>query len=238
MKILIINKKIIYISLIAFLVALMLLFIMLYRNQMILPTFNEREDVYYKGNIDTNVIAFACNVDWGEEYIEDMLNIFRSENIHITFFVTGKWAEKNQEILVKIYNEGHEIGNHGYYHKNYGKLSYEENKLQILKAHNIIKGIIGENPKFFAPPAGDYSKNTIKASKELDYRLVMWTIDTIDWRKDSLKDIIIKRVTSKLQNSAIVLMHPKNETVKALPEMIRKIKDSGYKIGKVSDIIK
>lgn len=66
----------------------------------------------------------------------------------------------------------------------------------------------------------------------------MWSIDTIDWRKDSTKDIIIRRVTEKIHKGAIVLMHPTEETVKALPEIINYIHKIGYKIGRISDIIK
>ncbi len=66
----------------------------------------------------------------------------------------------------------------------------------------------------------------------------MWSIDTIDWRNDSTKEKIIERVISKSHNSAIVLMHPKRETIKALPVIIETLKKEGYKIGRISDIIK
>lgn len=196
-----------------------------------------KTDPYYQGNIDDKIIAFACNVDWGNEYIPSMLEIFKNNNINITFFVTGKWAEKNPEILKKIYNSKHEIGNHGYSHKDYDKLSFNDNKNEILKAHNIITEILNIDLKYFAPPSGAYNDNTIKAAKELDYDLIMWSIDTIDWRKDSTKDKIIKRVTEKTHNSAIVLMHPTEETVKALPEIIDYLFQNGYKIGTISNII-
>ena len=194
--------------------------------------------MYYKGNIDDKIIAFACNVDWGNEYIKPMLNILSEHNIKITFFVTGRWAKENQELLRTIYNEGHEIGNHGYEHLEYDKLNYEKNREQILVAHDIIKKTLGIESRFFAPPAGAYNENTIKAAKDLEYEVVMWSIDTIDWREDSTKDIIIKRITDRLHNSAIILMHPTEETVNALPEIISYIFNKGYKIGKIGDVIK
>ncbi len=145
-------------------------------------------DIYYKGNVDDRIVAFACNVDWGgDEYIPTMLEIFKEKNINITFFVTGKWAAKNPELLIKIYEQGHEIGNHGYRHIDYDKLSYEENKEEIIKAHNTIREIIKSKPKYFAPPSGAYNDNTIKAAKDLNYDIIMWSIDTIDWHKDSNK---------------------------------------------------
>ncbi|WP_427338704.1 polysaccharide deacetylase family protein [Caloranaerobacter sp. DY30410] len=215
--------------------ASILLFKTLYGNSK--ETFNNN-DVFYKGNINEKIIAFACNVDWGNEYIKPMLNIFDTYDIKITFFVTGRWAKNNNELLREIYLHGHEIGNHGYLHKDYSKLNYESNRKQILEAEKIIYNVIGVKPKYFAPPSGAYNKHTIRAAEDLNYKIIMWSIDTIDWRDDSTKEKIIKRVVNKSHNSAIVLMHPKKETIKALPVIIESLKREGYKIGRVNDVIK
>src|SRR5699024_10120242 len=130
------------------------------------------------------------------------------------------WAEKHNDLVKLIYDEGHEIGNHGFQHIDYDKLDFNRNYEEIKKAHDIIKSITNSSPKYFAPPSGAYNDNTIKAAKELDYKLILWSIDTIDWRDDSTKDKIIQRVTEKVHNSGIVLMHPTENTNKALPEII------------------
>ncbi|NLV75549.1 MAG: polysaccharide deacetylase family protein [Tissierellia bacterium] len=234
MKIFILNKKNFYTYvMIIFIIILILIYIFFYNK--VDETFNL--DIYYKGNVDDRIVAFACNVDWGDEYIPTMLEIFKEKNINITFFVTGKWAAKNPELLIKIYEQGHEIGNHGYRHIDYDKLSYEENKEEIIKAHNTIREIIKSKPKYFAPPSGAYNDNTIKAAKDLNYDIIMWSIDTIDWHKDSNKQKIIERVTNKIHNSAIILIHPTEETIKALPDIINFLYSKGYRIGKVRDVI-
>lgn len=238
MKILVMNKKTL-IRLLLVLVSILILvsvsvFALSYNKSK--ETFNT--DVYYKGNLDEKTVAFACNVDWGNEYIPKMLEIFEKEGIKISYFVTGKWAEKNPDILKQIYENKHEIGNHGYSHIDYDKLGYDRNKEEILKCHNIIKDTIGIDSIYFAPPSGAYNDNTVKAAKDLGYEVVMWSVDTIDWRKDSTSDIIFNRVTEKIHNSAIVLMHPTEETVKALPGIINSLFKKGYKIGTISDIIK
>jgi probable sporulation protein (polysaccharide deacetylase family) len=235
MKIVLVKKKTLYILIIIF-VALMIGYIGIKLYNRAEETFNI--DVYYKGNVDDKIVAFACNVDWGNEYIQPMLNILSENNIKITFFVTGRWAEKNPDLLKAIYDEGHEIGNHGYEHLEYDKLNYEKNREQILTAHEIIKKILGIESKFFAPPAGAYNEYTVKAAKDIGYEIIMWSIDTIDWREDSNKDVIVNRIRGKLHNSAIVLMHPTAETVKALPEIISYILDNGYKIGTIGDVVK
>ncbi len=235
MKIFIFNKKVVYTCIIVIMIIILtLLYINFYNRAE--ETF--KMDIYYKGNIDDEIVAFVCNVDWGNEYIPSMLKIFKDNNISITFFVTGRWAEKNPELLKKIYEYGHEIGNHGYKHIDYDKLSYEANKEEIIKAHNAINQIIKEEPKYFAPPSGAYNDNTIRAAKDLNYDIIMWSIDTIDWREDSNKQKIIDRINSKIHNSAIILMHPTEETVKALPDIIKLLYNKGYKIGRVRDIIK
>ncbi|NMA86560.1 MAG: polysaccharide deacetylase family protein [Tissierellia bacterium] len=227
------NKKVLWIILV-FILGLILVFSLLrfYKTD---ETFNM--DIYYKGNVDKKTVAFACNVDWGNEYIEPMLKLFEDNNIKISFFITGKWAEKNPELLKLIFKKGHEIGNHGYNHIDYDKLDYQRNFEEISKAHMIIKKVLNHESILFAPPSGAYNDNTIKAAKDLGYDIIMWSIDTIDWRNDSYKDIIIKRVMDKIHNSAIVLMHPTEETLKALPDIILQLNNSGYKIVRVSDII-
>ena len=234
MRILIVNKKVASILLLIILIIIVVGIYFSFYNR-VDETF--KMDIYHKGNVDDKVISFACNVDWGNEYIQPMLEIFSVNDINITFFVTGTWAKKNPELLKTMYEAGHQIGNHGYRHIDYDKLSYEGNREEILKAHNIIYDILGIEPEYFAPPSGAYNDNTLKAAKDLNYDVIMWTIDTIDWREDSTKDKIINRVISKIDNSAIVLMHPTKETVKSLPEIISFLYKKGYKIGTISDVI-
>lgn len=234
MKLFIVNRKTLYVLLfIILIIVAVAIYISFYNKAQ--ETFNM--DIYYKGNVDKNIVAFACNVDWGNEYIKPMLEVFSKNKIKITFFVTGNWAEKNPELLKSIVNEEHEIGNHGYQHMDYDKLSYEKNKEEILKAHNVINNLSGIQPKYFAPPSGAYNDNTIKAAKDLNYNIIMWSIDTIDWREDSNKEKITSRVINNIHDSAIILMHPTEETIKALPNIIDYIVEKGYKIGKIGDII-
>lgn len=236
MKIFYIKKQKIY-SLISILILAILAIIfynIYYKNSE--ETF--KEEIFYKGNINEKVIAFACNVDWGNEYIPEMLSIFEKENIKITFFVTGEWAKKNEKLLKNIYSHQHEIGNHGYAHDDYGKLNYADNAKGIKECHEVLNNILNMECKYFAPPAGSFNDNTIKAAKDLNYDIIMWSIDTIDWREDSTEDKIINRVLTQAENSAIVLMHPTKETIKALPVIIQNLKEEGYNIVKVSQVIK
>jgi peptidoglycan/xylan/chitin deacetylase (PgdA/CDA1 family) len=84
---------------------------------------------------------------------------------------------------------------------------------------------MGVKTNVFAPPAGDYDETTIELCRSLGYKMAFWSTDTIDWRQGSTADVIKSRVLKKRLNGAIVLMHPKEETVKALPELIEKIRE-------------
>lgn len=234
MKMFIFKKNTLYTIITLILIVLILISLKFIYNKTE-ETFNP--DIFYQGNIDKKIVAFACNIDWGNEYIPKMLDIFEDKDIKITYFVTGKWAEKNSDLLKEIYAKNHEIGNHGYKHIDYNQLNYEMNKSEILKADNIIKEILDTDLKYFAPPSGAYNDSTLKASKDLGYQLIMWSIDTIDWRDDSTKDVIVKRIKDKIHNSAIILIHPTEETVKALPDIIDFLFENNYKAGKISDII-
>lgn len=100
-------------------------------------------DPIYKGLEEEKKIAFACNVVWGEEYLPQMLKLFKENDIEITFFIGGQWAEKNEELLKEIHKDGHELGNHGYKHLYHSKLTPESNKQEITKAEEVIKRITG-----------------------------------------------------------------------------------------------
>ncbi len=191
-----------------------------------------------QGKADSEFIAFTCNVDWGNEVIPEMLKILEEKEVKITFFVTGRWAKAFPEIFESIIAAGHEIGSHGYQHLNYSTLSLEKNQEEITSAEAAIMAHTKEKPKYFAPPSGAYNEHTLRAAEALGYETILWSIDTIDWRQGSTKDLILKRVLEKedLQGK-IVLMHPMEETAKALPELIDRLKEKGITVGRVSDVL-
>ena len=188
---------------------------------------------------NSGYVALTCNVDlgWETEYLQAILDVLKKEDVKITFNVTGRWAEKNPEMLLKIKEEGHEIGNHGHKHLDYAKLSYEENLEQIKTSKKIIEDIIKDETKFFQAPAGSFGEGTMKAANELGYTSIKWDVDTIDWNNRKEPDVIIERVKKKdIKDGSIVLMHPTYATTQCLDDIIHIIKDRGLKAGMLSDI--
>ncbi len=176
----------------------------------------QNDDVIYNGNKDANKVSIMINVYWGTEYIEDMLDILDKYNIKCTFFVGGQWVEKEPEMLKEIYNRGHEIGNHGYLHKDQEYLNYEQNYNEIYVNHELVKTTLGIDMNLFAPPSGSFNKATIDACKNLGYSTIMWSKDTIDWR-DKDANLIYTRATTNINGGDFILAHPTENTLKALP---------------------
>lgn len=237
-----IKKKHAVIAVAVFVTILVGIFAIIFMNNNskgVFNTYNVTNKPIQQGSVDSNYIAFTCNVDWGNEVIPEMLQTLKDKNVKITFFVTGRWVKEFPDIFQLIVDEGHEIGSHGYQHLDYGKLSLDKNLEQIKKAEEEIQKITGEKPTLFAPPSGSYNENTLNAASKLEYKTILWTIDTIDWRQGSTKEVIVDRVLNKENHKgAIVLMHPMPATAKALPILIDEFRTKGLEIGRVSDVLK
>jgi len=190
----------------------------------------------YQGSSETRQISFAVNVDWGEEYIPEMINIFNKMQIKCTFFLTGRWTEKFPGTAKMISQNGQEIGNHGYKHDSPNKMSLEGVKADIKKTELAIENVTGIKTQLYAPPSGEREDHVVKAAHDLGYQTVLWSVDTIDWKRPPFNTIVTK-ILDKAHNGAIVLMHPTEPTIKALPIVIPELKNQGFEFVTVSENI-
>lgn len=195
-----------------------------------------KDSVYYFGNKQSNYVSLMFNVYWGDEYLDSILEVLDSHSAKVTFFVGGSWADDNKEYLVKFIDKGHEIGNHGYFHKNQSSLSYEKNYEEINATNKIVEQLIGYKIRLFAPPSGDYSKLTIDAANKLNMATIMWSIDTIDWRDKDAK--IVENRANKAKGGDLVLMHPTKHTLNALDDILKNYEKRDLKVVTVSENIK
>lgn len=197
---------------------------------------NASSDVIYKGNTEKEQVSLMFNVYWGSENIPSILDTLKSEDVKCTFFIGGSWADNNGELLKRMVEEGHEIANHGYFHKSHDKLSLESNKQEILNAEKVISSLVNVKTILFAPPSGAYSKNTTKACSELGYKVIMWSKDTIDWR-DKNEELCFTRATKNVSSGDLILMHPMEHTAKALPGVLKFYKEKGLRVVTVTQNI-
>ncbi|MFW5998383.1 MAG: polysaccharide deacetylase family protein [Bacillota bacterium] len=199
------------------------------------PVFGEN-GVYYHGVRGQNQIALMINVDWGEKYIPDILKILEENEVNATFFVTGTWAQKHPDLLREMSEKGHEIGNHGYSHKHIKNLSNQQIINLIKKNEQIINEITGQKTQLFTPPYGELDNRISSIVQSINYKTVMWTADTIDWQRPS-PQIIIQRAVNKIEDGGILLMHPTHPSLKALPQILNKLKNRGFEFKKISPLI-
>ncbi len=171
------------------------------------------------GRENNNGVSLLFNVYWGTEEVYQILDILKEKNAKATFFIGGCWADDNVECLRAIYVEGHEIGNHGYFHKDHSKLNVSDNEKEIASCNRFIELAIGENITLFAPPSGAYGNDALSACKTLGMKTILWSRDTIDWR-DKDTALIYKRATKDIQGGEFVLMHPMKNTVEALGDIL------------------
>ena len=180
----------------------------------------------YRNGYSKNGVSLMFNVYWGTEEVYQILDVLDAYDAKSTFFIGGSWADDNVQCLKEIAARGHEIGNHGYFHKQQDKLSETANREEILRCNQFISLAIGYEPQLFAPPSGAYSDATLSAVAHLQMKTVLWTKDTIDWRdKDSA--LVYTRATKGVEAGALVLMHPMEHTVKALPDILKEYKRRG-----------
>ncbi len=189
----------------------------------------------YQGSTNTKTVAITVNVDWGGEFIPDMLQLFEKYDAKVTFFVTGKWAENNPD-LMKSMSAQHSIQNHGYKHVHFNQLTAAQVKEQIAQAEDVIFAATGEKSRYFAPPYGEKNDALLAAVEQVGYDYILWSVDTIDWQRPA-PQVIVQRVLNKVHNDAIILMHPTEVTVKALPEILAALTEQGYNMVSIDELL-
>ncbi len=203
------------------------------KNDFMETSANEAE-IYRNGKEENGGVSLMFNVYWGTDEVYQILDILSTHNAKATFFIGGSWADDNVECLRSIKKKGHEIGNHGYFHKDHSKLSIKDNEKEISACNQFIQLSIGENPTLFAPPSGAYGNDMISACKTLGMKIVLWSRDTIDWR-DKDENLIYKRATKDIKSGEFVLMHPMKDTCKALDRILSYYETQSLKAITVSD---
>lgn len=173
-------------------------------------------------------MALTINVDWGNEVIPDMLDVLEQRGVRATFFLTGRWAARFPEMARMIAERGHEIGNHGQSHAHPTQLSDQALRQHIAGNVSVLREAIGREPvPLYAPPYGEQNERVVAAAKEHGHWTTLWTLDTIDWQ-DPAPATIVQRIVPRAADGAIVLMHPKPQSLEALPAIIDGVRAAGF----------
>ncbi|WP_191561694.1 polysaccharide deacetylase family protein [Metabacillus idriensis] len=190
----------------------------------------------YRGHPDKEMVSFLINVAWGNEFVPVMLGVLEENKVKATFFIEGRWAKENPELVKKIKDSGHEIGNHSYSHPDMARITTDQIRRQIGSTNEVLKEITGETPVWFAPPSGSFRQDVITIADQYKMDTVLWSVDTIDWQKPE-PSVLVERVLKKVHNGAMILMHPTDSTSRSLETLIQSIKQKGYSFGSVSMLL-
>lgn len=193
------------------------------------------------GEKDTNMILtdspkIALTFDDGPHpyYTEQLLDGLKERGVHVTFFVTGEHAQLHPDIIKRMQEEGHLIGNHTYSHMQLSSQNAERFKEEIIKTNAVIKEVTDEDTIYIRPPYGSWNK---EFEKELNMFPVLWTIDPLDWCSSNVS-CIVNTVCAKAKENDIILMHDQyKSTVTAALKIVDKLMEEGYEFVTVDELL-
>lgn len=192
----------------------------------------------WQGHPRRREVTLLVNVAWGNEHLPPIMAILAEQGVKTTFFLVGTWAERYPDLARAIAEAGHEIANHGYQagERGPGNLDRDALREHILRAAQAIGRATGETTTFFSPHRGEISPHMAAVSRAAGHHLIRWSLDTVDWR-DPPPEVMVKRVLDGLHGGALILMHPRAVTVRALPDLLQGLGERGYRVVPLSTLL-
>ncbi len=167
-------------------------------------------------------------------YTEQLLDGLKERGVHASFFVTGEHAALHPDVIRRMKEEGHLIGNHTYSHMQLRKGNRREYKEELIKTNAVLKEITGEDVLYVRPPYGSWDKSF---EEELNMFPVLWTIDPLDWCSGNVS-CITERVVKEAGENEIILMHDYYDTsVTAALKIVDELLEEGYEFVTVEEIL-
>lgn len=167
-------------------------------------------------------------------YTPEMLDLLKEKNVKATFFLLGEQVEQYPDIVKRMSEEGHLIGNHSYKHEQLSKLSTVQACSRVNRTNELIHSITGRYPEYLRPPFGDW-KDSLDC--EVNMVEVLWDVDTLDWSSKN-KDKVVNKVMNNVEEGDIILMHDSYEsTIQATGEIIDRLQKDGYEFVTVEEMI-
>lgn len=189
---------------------------------------------YYVGDTSSKKLYLTFDEGYENGYTGEILNILKANNVPAAFFVTKPYILKESDLIKRMVNEGHVVGNHTSTHPAMPSLTGDLDKFnqEFSDTEKAFKEVTGKNmPKFFRPPMGRYSEKSLYLTEKLGYKSVFWSFAHKDWEVDNQPSVdeTITKVKSGVHNGSIILLHAVSESnTKALDSIIKELKSEGY----------
>ena len=201
----------------------------------------QRFDAAYLGNTGEKVLYLTFDAGYENGCTERILDVLKAHQVPAAFFLVGNYMEKNADLVRRMVEEGHIVGNHTMHHYDMSKLEDPaafQKELQDLE--NLFREITGkELPRYYRPPQGTYSAENLGMAKKLGYKTVFWSLAYVDWLQDDQPSAekAFSKLLPRTHNGAVVLLHSTSETNAAiLDELLTKWKQQGYRFGSIEEL--
>ena len=197
-----------------------------------------------RGPTDQKRIALTFDDGPDPRFTEDVLNVLNQYNVSGTFFLMGSRAIAYPEIVKRINTEGHVIGNHTYFHPNLVKeADIPTLEREVTRTENTLNDIIDYRTSLFRPPYGFLYNELVEKLAEMQYLIIGWSVDSLDWEEDP-PEVIASNVLDNVHPGAIILMHDgadwdgdRTNTIAALRQIIPALQKQGYEFVTVPELL-
>lgn len=185
-------------------------------------------------------LTFDCGYEY-ENLTASVLDTLKEKQVPAAFFCTLDHIEKETQIISRMINEGHIVGNHSATHPSFATISRDKIARELEETENYLRKNYGYASKFFRFPAGEYTENALDQVAALGYVSVFWSVAYNDWNVDKIqgKDYAVKTVMSRLHPGAVILLHSvSRDNAAALPEIIDRARAQGYTFRPLTELVK
>ncbi len=200
----------------------------------------EKYNAHYVGDDSKMVIylTFDCGFENGNT--EPILDALKNHDAPATFFVVGHFLESAPDIVKRMVEEGHTVGNHTFHHPDMSQISSMDSfQREMEDVSALFKEITGEDlAMYYRPPQGKYSKENLQMAKELGYHTFFWSLAYVDWYQDNqpTREEAFDKLIGRIHPGAIVLLHSTSQTNgEILDELLTRWEEMGYEFRPLSD---
>ncbi|MGG0291897.1 polysaccharide deacetylase family protein [Bacillus pacificus] len=189
--------------------------------------------IYFNGDTQKNEIFLSFDDAPDATYTNLILDVLAENDVKAMFAVMGEHVIGKEEILKRIYDEGHLIINHSQSHPYYSEVEVSDVISEIETSNEIIKKVIGKTPLIIRPPHGNITEDIVSTLKDEQFVTVLWSWNTYDWRATQKEDILTGMI-DQVRNGEIILLHSytnKQPTVDAITDLIPMLKENGFVFG-------
>ncbi len=208
-------------------------------------SFQESFDDFSAFTLDTKskekvlYLTFDCGYEY-ENLTASVLDTLKEKQVPAAFFCTLDHIEKETQIISRMINEGHIVGNHSATHPSFAEISRDKIAKELEETENYLREHYGYASRFFRFPAGEYTESALDQVAALGYVSVFWSVAYNDWNVDKIqgKDYAVETVMSRLHPGAIILLHSvSKDNAAALPEIIDRARTEGYTFKALTELI-